>query len=136
MSTLLLADHDNASLNPATLNAVTAAQKIGGELTLLVAGHNAGPAAEAAAQIPGVTKVLHADAPYFASPTAENVAATVVAVVKAGGFSHVLAAATGYGKNVTPRVAALDRKSTRLNSSHLGISYAVFCLKKKRNTHA
>ena len=107
MSTLLLADHDNASLNPATLNAVTAAQKIGGELTLLVAGHNAGPAAEAAAQIPGVTKVLHADAPYFASPTAENVAATVVAVVKASGFSHVLAAATGYGKNVAPRVAAL-----------------------------
>ena len=71
MSTLLLADHDNASLNPATLNAVTAAQKIGGELTLLVAGHNAGPAAQAAAQIPGVTKVLHADAPYLASPTAE-----------------------------------------------------------------
>ncbi len=63
MTILLLADHDNATLNGATLNAVTAAQKIGGELTLLVVGHDAGPAAQAAAQIPGVAKVLHADAP-------------------------------------------------------------------------
>ena len=107
MSILLLADHDNQSLNAATRNAVTAAQKIGGDLTILVAGHNAAAAAQAASQIPGVAKVLHADAPYFASPTAENVAATVVSVAKAGGFSHVLAAATGYGKNVAPRVAAL-----------------------------
>jgi len=107
VSVLLLADHDNASLGAATLNAVTAAQKIGGELTLLVVGHNAAAVAQAAAQIPGVAKVLHADAPYYASPTAENVAATVVAVTKAGGFSHVLAAATGYGKNIAPRVAAL-----------------------------
>src|SRR5215471_736493 len=107
MSILLLADHSNQSLNPATLNAVTAAQKIGGDLTILVAGHNASAAAQAASQIPGVAKVLHADAPYFGSPTAENVAATVVAVAKAGGFSHVLAAATGYGKNVAPRVAAI-----------------------------
>jgi electron transfer flavoprotein alpha subunit len=107
MSILLLADHDNQSLNAATRNAVTAAQKIGGDLTILVAGHNAGAAAQAASQIPGVAKVLHADAPYFASPTAENVAATVVAVARAGGFTHVLAAATGYGKNVAPRVAAL-----------------------------
>jgi electron transfer flavoprotein alpha subunit len=107
MTTLLLADHDNASLQGATLNAVTAAQKIGGALTLLVVGHNAGPVAQAAAQIPGVAKVLHADAPHFASPAAENVAATVVAVVKSGGYTHVLAAATGYGKNVAPRVAAL-----------------------------
>ena len=107
MTILLLADHDNASLNAATLNAVTAAQKIGGELTILVAGHNAAPVAQAAAQIPGVAKVLHADAPHFASPTAENVAATVVAIAKAGGYSHVVAAATGYGKNAMPRVAAL-----------------------------
>src|SRR5438046_10462832 len=106
MSTLLLADHDNASLNPATLNAVTAAQKIGGELTLLVAGHNAGPVAQAAASIPGVTKVLHADAPYFASQTAENVAATVVAVLTTVGFSHAPAASSGISKNVSPRVAA------------------------------
>jgi electron transfer flavoprotein alpha subunit len=107
MSILLLADHNSQSLNAATFNAVTAAQKIGGDLTILVAGNNAGTVAQAAGQIPGVAKVLHADAPYFASPTAENVAATVVAVAKAGGFSHVLAAATGYGKNVAPRVAAL-----------------------------
>ena len=107
MTTLLLADHDNASLQAATLNAVTAARKIGGELTLLVVGNNAAPAAQAAAQVPGVAKVLHADAPHFASPTAENVAATVVALAKAGGYSHVLAAATGYGKSVAPRVAAL-----------------------------
>lgn len=107
MTILLLADHNNATLNAATLNAVTAAQKIGGELTLLVIGHNAAPVAQAAAQVPGVARVLHADAPYFASPTAENVAATVVAQAKAGGYSHVLAAATGYGKNVMPRAAAL-----------------------------
>ena len=107
MTTLLLADHDNASLHAATLNAVTAAKKIGGTLTILVVGHNAATVAQAAAQIPGVAKVLHADAPHFTSPTAENVAATVVALVKAGGYSHVLAAATGYGKNVAPRVAAL-----------------------------
>ena len=107
MTTLLLADHDNVSLHGATLNAVTAAQKIGGELTILVVGHNAAPAAQAVAQIPGVSKVLHADAPHLASPTAENIAATVIAVAKAGGYSHVVAAATGYGKNVAPRVAAL-----------------------------
>jgi electron transfer flavoprotein alpha subunit len=107
MAILLIADHNNASLQAATLNAVTAAQKIGGELHVLVAGHNAGAAAQAAAQIAGVTKVLSADAPYFASPVAENVAATVVALVKAGGYSHVLAPATGFGKNVAPRVAAL-----------------------------
>ena len=107
MTTLLLADHNNASLEAATLHVVTAAHKIGGDLTILVVGHNSAPAAQSAAQIPGVAKVLHVDASYLASPTAENVAATVVALVKAGGYSHVLAAATGYGKNVAPRVAAL-----------------------------
>jgi electron transfer flavoprotein alpha subunit len=74
---------------------------------LLVAGANASGAAQAAAVIAGVAKVLHADAPMFASPIAENVAATVVAVVKAGDYTHVLAPATGFGKNVAPRVAAL-----------------------------
>src|SRR5262249_32654570 len=86
---------------------VTAAQKIGGDIHVLVAGSNAQPAAQAAAAIPGVAKVLHADAPHLASLTAENVAATVLAVVKAGGYTHVLAPATGFGKNMTPRVAAL-----------------------------
>jgi len=107
MSILLLGDHDNASLHTATRNTVTAAQKIGGEITILIAGHNADAAAQAAAKIPGVTKVLHADASYLANPTAENVAATVVALAKAGGYSHVLAPATGFGKGVLPRVAAL-----------------------------
>jgi electron transfer flavoprotein alpha subunit len=107
MSTLIIADHDNASLKPATLNTVTAAREIGGDLHVLVVGANAGPAAAAAAQIAGVAKVLHADAPYLAAPVAENVAATVVAVAKAGGYSHVLAPATGFGKGVAPRVAAL-----------------------------
>jgi electron transfer flavoprotein alpha subunit len=107
MSILLLADHNNASLQAATLNAVTAAQKIGGDLHVLIAGHNAGAAVKAAAQIAGVTKVLSADAPYFASPVAENIAATVVMLAKSGGYSHILAPATGFGKNVAPRVAAL-----------------------------
>src|SRR5512147_1254724 len=107
MAILLLADHDNSALHAATRNAVAAAAQIGGELTILVAGHDAGPAAQAAARIPGVARVLHAEAPYLANPTAENLAATVVAVAKAGGYSHVLAPATGFGKNVAPRVAAL-----------------------------
>ncbi len=107
MTILLVADHDNAALKAATLNAVTAAQQIGGELHVLVAGNSASPAVQAAAQIQGVAKVLHADAPHFASPVAENVAATVVALVKSGGYGHVLAPATGFGKNVMPRVAAL-----------------------------
>ena len=107
MPILLLADHDNASLKSATLHAVTAAKQIGGDIHLLVAGANAGAAAQAAAAVTGVSKVLHADAPYLASPVAENLAATVVALTKAGGYSHVLAAATGVGKGVMPRVAAL-----------------------------
>jgi len=107
MAILILADHDNTSLKPATLHAVTAGQKIGGDIHMLVAGANAGPAAQAAAAIPGVAKVLHADAPYLASPVAENVAATMVALAKAGGYTHLLAPATGFGKNVAPRVAAL-----------------------------
>jgi len=107
MSILILADHDNATLKPATLNTVAAAQKIGGDIHVLVAGANAGPAAQAAAAIPGVAKVLHAEAAFLASPVAENLAATVVAVAKPGGYSHLLAPATGSGKNVMPRIAAL-----------------------------
>ena len=107
MAILILADHDNASLKAATLNTVTAAQKIGGDIHVLVAGANAGAAAAAAAAVPGVSKVLHADAAYLGQPVAENVAATAVAAVKAGGYSHVLAPATSLGKSVAPRVAAL-----------------------------
>ena len=105
MRVLLIAEHDNASLKPATLNAVTAAKAIGGELVVLVAGHNAKPAAEAAAAIPGVAKVLLADDPAYANRLAENLAKLVVAL--AGDYTHILAAATSSGKNFMPRVAAL-----------------------------
>jgi len=107
MTTLIIADHDNAALKSATFHTIAAAQQIGGDVHLLVAGGNAGSVAQAAAQVAGVAKVLHADAPHLAQPTAENVAATVVALARAGGYSHILASATGFGKNVAPRVAAL-----------------------------
>jgi electron transfer flavoprotein alpha subunit len=107
MTTLILADHDNATLNAATLHTVTAAQRIGGAIHLLVVGSNAGAVASAAAMLPGVEKVLHADAAHFAAPVAESVAALAVPLIKAGGYSHVLAPATGFGKNVAPRIAAL-----------------------------
>ena len=105
MTVLVVAEHDNAALRKATLHAVAAAQKISGELHLLVAGHGAQGAAKAAAQVAGVSKVLHADAPHLAEFLAENVAALVVAVAKS--YSHVLAPATSNGKNVLPRAAAL-----------------------------
>ena len=105
MASLVIAEHDNASLKGATLNTVTAAVKCGGDVHVLVAGSNCGPAAQAAAQIAGVSKVLVADAPHFADALAENVAAQVVAM--AGAYSHILTAATANGKNILPRVAAL-----------------------------
>jgi len=105
MAVLVVAEHDNKSIRKSTLNAVAAAQKIGGELHVLVAGHQAADAAKAASQIPGVAKVLHADAPHLADFLAENVAALVVALAK--GYSHILAPATSNGKNVMPRAAAL-----------------------------
>ena len=105
MSCLVIAEHDNKSIKGATLNTVAAAQKIGGDIHVLVAGSGSGAAAEAAGKIAGVTKVLHADAPHLADFLAENVAALVVAVAK--GYTHILAPATSNGKNVTPRVAAL-----------------------------
>lgn len=104
MTTLVIAEHDNASLKGSTLNTVTAATQCGGEVHILVAGSNAGAVAEAAAQIAGVTKVLHADASYFADGLAENIAEQVLAI--AGSYSHILAPATAYGKNILPRVAA------------------------------
>ena len=106
MSTLVLAEHDNASLKSATLHAVAAAGKLGGDVHVLVAGHGAQAAAQAAAQIAGVAKVLLADAPQLGEQLAENVAAQVLAAMKAGGYTHLVAAATGFGKNVMPRVAA------------------------------
>ena len=106
MTTLVIAEHDHASLKGATLNTVAAALKIGGDVHVLVAGHEAGAVARAAAQIPGVAQVLHAEAPAFAHALAEAVAAQVLAQVAAGGYSHVLFAATASGKNIAPRVAA------------------------------
>ena len=104
MTALVIAEHDNASIKGATLNAVTAAAACGGDVHVLVAGHNAGAAAEAASKIAGVAKVLHADSEAFAHGLAENVAAQVLAV--AGNYSHILFPATASGKNVAPRVAA------------------------------
>ena len=104
MTTLVIAEHDNASLKAATLNAVTAAAAIGGEVHVLVAGHNAGEAAKAAAQIAGVSKVLHADGAALENGLAENLAAQVLAVADA--YSHILFPATSSGKNTAPRVAA------------------------------
>jgi len=105
MSVLVLAEHDQQSVKKATLSTVAAAKKIGGDIHVLVAGHNAGAAAKAAAQIAGVAKVLHADAPHLGEFLAENVAALVVSLAK--GYTHVLAPATSTGKDVMPRAAAL-----------------------------
>ena len=105
MAVLVVAEHDNKSIRKATLNAVAAAQKLGGEIHVLVAGHQAGDAAKAAAQIAGVKKVLHADAAHLGEFLAENVAALLVGIAK--NYSHVLAPSTSNGKNVLPRAAAL-----------------------------
>jgi electron transfer flavoprotein alpha subunit len=105
MPVLVIAEHDHASIKGATLNTVTAALQCGGGVHVLVAGHQAAGAAQAAAQIEGVAKVLYADAEGLAHGLAENLAAQVLAV--ASGYSHILFPATAGGKNVAPRVAAL-----------------------------
>ena len=104
MTALVIAEHDNASLKGATLNTVTAAAQCGGDVHVLVAGHNAGAAAAAAAQIAGVAKVIHADGAALEQGLAENVAAQVLQI--ASNYSHILFPATAGGKNVAPRVAA------------------------------
>jgi electron transfer flavoprotein alpha subunit len=105
---LVVAEHDGASIKAATLNTVAAAQKIGGDVHVLVAGHNAQGAADAAAKIAGVSKVLLADAAQLEAGLAENVEATVLKIVQdpAKSYSHILAPATAYGKNIAPRIAA------------------------------
>jgi electron transfer flavoprotein alpha subunit len=105
MAILVVAEHDHAALKSATLNTVAAAHKIGGDVHLLVAGHNAAGAATAAAQVAGTAKVLHADAAQLAAQTAENLAALVVGL--AAPYTHILLPATGFGKNAAPRIAAL-----------------------------
>ena len=104
MTALVITEHDHASIKGATLNTVTAAAQLGGDVHVLVAGHNASAAAAAAAQIAGVSKVIHADSEAHAHALAENLAAQVLAV--AGGYSHIVFAATAIGKNAAPRVAA------------------------------
>ncbi|MFA5521651.1 MAG: FAD-binding protein [Castellaniella sp.] len=101
---LVIAEHDNAVLGAATLNALAAAGRLGGEVHVLVAGHNAAGVATAASALQGVGKVLHADGTALAEGLAENIAAQVIAV--AGGYTHIVFAATAAGKNVAPRVAA------------------------------
>ncbi len=105
MAVLVFAEYDDKSLKKATLSTVAAAQKIGGEIHVLVAGHECGAAAKAAAQVAGVAKVLHSDAAPLDDEIAENVAALMVSLAK--GYTHLLAPATSNGKNVMPRVAAL-----------------------------
>ncbi len=105
MAILVIAEHDNAALKAATLNTVAAAQKIGGEIHVLVAGSGCAAVAQAAAQLAGVAKVKCADAAHYAEQTAENLAALIHA--NAAGYTHILAPATTFGKNLLPRVAAL-----------------------------
>ena len=104
MTVLVIAEHDNATVKGATFNTVTAAIACGGDVHVLIAGHNAGGAAQSAAQIAGVAKVIHADAPGLEHGLAENVAAQVLAI--ASNYSHILFPATASGKNIAPRVAA------------------------------
>ena len=105
MSTLILAEHENGALRPATLNVIAAAGQIGGDVTVLVAGQGTEAVANAAAAVAGVAKVLHADDAAYANEIAENLADLVIA--QADSFEHILFAATASGKNVMPRVAAL-----------------------------
>ncbi len=104
MSVLVIADHNNAELLPAVLNTVAAATRLG-EVTVLVAGHQCAAAAEAAAKVAGVAKVLVADDAVYANPVAESLAPLVAGL--ASDFEHLLASATTYGKNLMPRVAAM-----------------------------
>ncbi len=105
MTILVIAEHDHQSLKAATLNTVTAASKIGGDIHILVAGSNCGAAAQQAASLQGVSSVKVADAAHYQNQTAENLTALVIA--QAGNYSHILAPATTFGKNLLPRVAAL-----------------------------
>ena len=105
MSTLVIAEHDNGSLKGATLNAVAAAQAMGSDIDILVAGGNCGPAAEAAAAVPGIGKVLVADNPAYEHQLAENLSLLIAEL--GAGYDNIVAAATTNGKNTLPRVAAL-----------------------------
>lgn len=105
MTILILAEHNNKTLHPATRHGVTAAIALGGEVHVLVAGSNASDAAKQAASVDGVSKVLHADALYYSYPLAENIAPLIASIGK--NYSHILATATTTGKDIMPRAAAL-----------------------------
>jgi electron transfer flavoprotein alpha subunit len=105
MTILVIAEHDHQSLKAATLNTVTAASKIGGDIHVLVAGANCSAAAQQAASLQGVSSVKVADAAHYQNQTAENLTALVISL--AGNYSHILTPATTFGKNLLPRVAAL-----------------------------
>jgi electron transfer flavoprotein alpha subunit len=105
MAILVVAEHDNEHLKPGVTNAIAAALKLGSDVQVLVAGANCGAAANACAAVAGVTKVLVADAAQYEKPVAENVAPLIVGLAK--NYSHLLASASAFGKNVMPRVAAL-----------------------------
>ncbi|MGC6517081.1 MAG: electron transfer flavoprotein subunit alpha/FixB family protein [Candidatus Puniceispirillaceae bacterium] len=105
MAILVLCDHDGASFGAATLNAIAAAQQIGGDIDVLVAGHNIGDIAAQAASADGISRVLAADSAELANGLAENIAPVILGL--ADNYSHILAPATTYGKNIMPRVAAL-----------------------------
>jgi electron transfer flavoprotein alpha subunit len=104
MSVLVIAEHEHACLKGATFNTITAAVQCGGDVHVRAAGSDPGPAARQAAQIAGVTKVLHAGAPQLGEQLGENIAAQVLAI--SADYSHILFPATAHGKNVAPRVAA------------------------------
>ncbi|HVE50099.1 MAG TPA: FAD-binding protein [Casimicrobiaceae bacterium] len=106
MSILVIAEHDNASIKLPTLPTIGAAQKLGGDVHVLVVGSGADGAAKSAASASGVGKVIHVDAPHLANVTAENIATQALAVIEGGGYTHALAPASGFGKNVMPRIAA------------------------------
>ncbi len=106
MSILVIAEHNNTAIHAPTLAAISAAAKIGGDIQVLIVGWNAQSAAQATAKVAGVAKVIVADAPHFERLTAENTAEAALAAVRAGGHTHVVAAATGFGKNFLPRLAA------------------------------
>jgi electron transfer flavoprotein alpha subunit len=105
MAILVIAEHDNKQLRPGVTNTIAAAAKMGGDITVLVAGHQCAAAAQAAARVEGVQKVLLCDAPHYEGGLAENVAALVLGI--AGQYTHIVAPASGFGKNFMPRVAAL-----------------------------
>src|SRR6266513_3013219 len=107
MTILVLAEHDNSALKSSTSHAVTAAQTLGDDISIVVIGYGAASVAQAAAQFVGVKKIVHVDAPHLKKPTAENVAAQLLAVIRAGKYTHVLAPSPAFGKNVLPLVSAV-----------------------------